>query len=833
MIAPISGAIPSGEGLVAGLRKTVADVAIIVPSIVQDLGQNFSLLEYCAQKLNAMLYCGGDLPQSIGDVVASKIKLVNQFGATELGLTPNLLSSEGRDSGDWKFVQFHPDLGLEMRHIADDTFELYAVRDKKLESIQPTFTIFPHAQEYATRDLFVRHPSPYKKNLWRWKARSDDIIVFLNGEKTNPISMEQHIVSSNSDVAAALVIGTQRFQAALLVELITDKKEFTPAERAKFVERLWPTVAEANVDAPSHARITKSHILFTKPQMPMARAGKGTVQRAATLAAYQDDIDAIYKDADQISYDIDSQTIALHNMADQAALPEYIKGTIQSVTGWPELSESENIFTLGMDSLHALVLVRALRRALEIPDLAPSTLYTNPSVTALSRAIVALREERRESQNTIHQVSLDRRHTLLKEYRGRIDRLSSPSTTLYGNSPNIVVLTGSTGALGSHVLNRLLVNHGVSHIFCLNRAVDGRNLQKKRNLYRRISGDLSTDRITFCTCDLSKPDLGLQVDIYNTLIASNLLVIHNAWPVNFNVSLDSFRPQLDGVVNLVALVSRSKQPSRLFFISSISSVMSSGLTTSSIPEKIVHMNSAVHPNGYAESKYISELLLLHACENMSVDCSVARVGQLTGAANNFGGWSPTEWFPSLILSSTHIGALPDSLGASFDKMDWIPIDLAADIIVELATLRPEVGHAEGIRAAEPSGCQPQVYNLVNPNTVQWHSMRLRVAETVQRLTSTKLRVVDPKTWIAKIRDDLEIAVSDRGGSKQEDVQGALQTNPAAKLLEFYQQIMLLADGALTEWEMKETLRQSKHLRELPGLQKAWMDRWVQELLQPS
>lgn len=92
MIAPISGALPSGEGLVEGLKKTLAEIAFIVPSIVQDLAQNPNLLDYCAKNLELLIYCGGDLPQAIGDVIASKTRLVNQFGASELGLTPNLLS---------------------------------------------------------------------------------------------------------------------------------------------------------------------------------------------------------------------------------------------------------------------------------------------------------------------------------------------------------------------------------------------------------------------------------------------------------------------------------------------------------------------------------------------------------------------------------------------------------------------------------------------------------------------------------------------------------------------------------------------------------------------
>ncbi|CAL8579337.1 hypothetical protein XPA_005087 [Xanthoria parietina] len=510
LIAPISGTIPSAEGLVAGLRKTPADVAIIVPSILQELGEHPDLLAYCSQNLKAILYCGGDLPQAIGDTVASKIRLVNQFGATELGLTPNLLSSHGRAAEDWKYVQFHPDLGLEMRPVAGDTFELYAIRNDVLENTQPTFTIFPDAQEYASRDLFVRHPAPSKKDMWKWKARADDLIVFLNGEKTNPISMEQHIISSNADVAAVLVMGAQKFQAALLVELAASKRGLPSIERAQQIEKLWPTIAEANRDAPSHARITKSHVLFTSPHKPMMRAGKGTVQRAGTLQAYHDEIQALYMDADRMSTESDAQASARLETADEASLLHYIKETITSVTGWAEVSDTGSIFAAGMDSLHAILLVRTLKKALGALDLAPSTVYTNASPTALTRAILTMRSEQLESKSSLMQNRLSKREELLQEYTRKIDKfpVSPTSSPISGTPSSIIVLTGSTGALGSYILHNLLADSTVKHIYCLNRAAESHCLQRKRNRHRQLPTDLFTDRLTFYTCDLSSSHLG-------------------------------------------------------------------------------------------------------------------------------------------------------------------------------------------------------------------------------------------------------------------------------------------------------------------------------------
>lgn len=159
MIAPISGTVLSGEGLIESLKQTPADVAFLVPSIVQDLAQNPDLLDYCSKHLRAIIYCGGDLPQIIGDVVASRIRLLNQFGASELGLTPAIISLTDRSPEDWKYTQFHPQLGLELRPVSDDVYELYAVRNPGKIDTQPTFTIFANTQEYASGDLFVRHPS--------------------------------------------------------------------------------------------------------------------------------------------------------------------------------------------------------------------------------------------------------------------------------------------------------------------------------------------------------------------------------------------------------------------------------------------------------------------------------------------------------------------------------------------------------------------------------------------------------------------------------------------------------------------------------------------------
>lgn len=76
-------------------------------------------------------------------------------------------------------------------------------------------------------------------------------------------------------------------------------------------------------------------------------------------------------------------------------------------------------------------------------------------------------------------------------------------------SKQTVILTGSIGALGSYILNILLANSTVAHVYCLNRSSDGLLFQTERNQARGLPAQLSSTRITFLAVELSQSHLGL------------------------------------------------------------------------------------------------------------------------------------------------------------------------------------------------------------------------------------------------------------------------------------------------------------------------------------
>ncbi|KAI1401823.1 hypothetical protein F4819DRAFT_310010 [Hypoxylon fuscum] len=385
-----------------------------------------------------ILYIGGDLPQTIGDRVAAKVRLRCQWGASEVGIPPQLIPPE-LGPMDWRYVRFHPCVGAVFDEVADGVFELVIRRDNSLAATQPCFSIRGQdtlEKEYRTKDLFERHPTV--PDAWCWRARADDIIVFLNGEKTNPISMEQHVVASNPELNGALLIGAQRFQAALLIEPVVAKQD--TAEQAALIERVWHGVQEANQAAPAHARVKKSLILVTSEDRPLIRAGKGTIQRSSSLAQYTSEIDRLYANA-ELDMDLDDNFSRVpHDPSEPQAVGIFIQDTIRLVTGWQELDDSTEFFEHGMDSLQALQLTRALRRGWHRPDFALSTIYRNSTASQLKTAILTQNQGSNDA---------DMMGPLLSTYRGLIHQIAKPNTIAPSKEAVVnVILTGPTGTIG-------------------------------------------------------------------------------------------------------------------------------------------------------------------------------------------------------------------------------------------------------------------------------------------------------------------------------------------------------------------------------------------------
>ncbi|KAI3323034.1 acetyl-CoA synthetase-like protein [Xylariaceae sp. AK1471] len=811
-IAPAAIGIVTAQGLLEALKQTPADVALLVPSVVAELAQNPELLDACAQYLELILYIGGDLPTAIGDIVAVKIPLRCQWGASEVGIPQQLMPPE-LGPLDWRYVRFHPGLGAVFDEITVGVYELVIRRNDVLADTQVSLTIRgqDELQEYRTKDLFAPHPTV--SDAWCWRARADDIIVFLNGEKTNPVSMEQRVVAKNHELSGALVVGSQRFQAALLIEPTAGSgpNALATADQAALIERVWPSIEEANRAAPAHARVEKSLILVTSPDRPFIRAGKGTIQRAASLAQYKGDIDKLYMNAEAAQDDTASETIY---SADTSTISSLIRDAIQDITGWASLDKSDSFFDRGLDSLQALQVTRTLRRALHRPDFALSTIYQNSTIEQLTAAILERNEEPDER---------DMMEPLLSTYKGLIQQIPAPKSLDPIKADSIdILLTGSTGGLGTQILRALLNRPGIGHIFCLNRGADGgRSVQSQRFTAAGVTNHGLDDRVTFLQANLAHPSLGLDDVTYETLRARVGLVLHNAWPVNFNLSLPAFRPHLAGVVNLCGFsAAAAPRAVRILFISSVGAVSGEALQGEAAPETVLESVEIPGPSGYSRSKFLSELLCDTAAKHLGIPVTVVRVGQVAGSSQQGGVWNRAEWLPSLVVSSLHLGCFPENLGPQFSEIDWIPSDLLAEAVVDLAAKPTEEKASPGTA----------VFNLRNPSTTTWDKLLPAIvkASSKGQDQARQSEIVSPSAWVDRLQQSV-VAVNE---GDESDVAAAAVANPAIKLLDFYQKSLWGSNSTTASRPMsvEHAVQASPTLRGMPAVGVEWMRKWVDEWL---
>ncbi|KAI2470038.1 hypothetical protein F4781DRAFT_421566 [Annulohypoxylon bovei var. microspora] len=711
----------------------------LVPTMLVDLANNPEYLQNLG-RLELIAYGGGPCPKAVSDLISTKTMLLASFGSTECSLFPAQLCN----SEDSAYISLSPVLGYEYRPFSGDLYEQVIVRNPALEKYQGIFGTFPELNEWPMKDLFLRHPT--NKNLWLYKGRADDIIVFSTGEKLNPLDMES-IVGANPAVSAVLVTGLGRFQSSLLVEAV--KPPASEAQKEELLKVLWPSIQAANKEIPSYGRIYRHMIVFTSTDKPMLRAGKGTVQRRLTVDMYTPELDALYN-ANELS-DIDANSLSLDT----------------------------DLFELGLDSLQVTGITRELNRYLSLhgkpQSLDTRTVYSNSSISALKTVISVLIEGRALLQNretdTQKMRKLYELHTANMPISGRKAQ-SKPS------DGHVFLLTGSTGSLGSYILDSLHKDPSIRRIYCLNRGPESLERQQKSQPVKDLQP--LPDKVQCLDADLSKSYFGLSIQEYKELLGQVTHIVHNAWQVDFNLSIDSFASHIGIVRRLVDFSSHSRFGAQLFFVSSVSAT---GGHAGTVAEQIFEGWNTPGETGYGKSKFVSERLLDAAAKDSEVPTIVCRVGQVAGPTSTSGMWLKREWLPSLIASSKYLGKLPSSIGR-METVDWIPVDILGKSIVELAINSPDTQKAGAT-----------VYHAVNPQRTSW-------ART------------SAYYWIDALR---------ASASQTED----LAQNPAVKILEFFESITSEGEDLIL-LNTRETLGVSQTLANLGPVHDGWMENWLRQ-----
>ncbi|PSR74016.1 hypothetical protein PHLCEN_2v10200 [Hermanssonia centrifuga] len=666
---PACTTIPTGSSTMSILSSCRATSLMTVPSILEEIYTEASSKSIDALRALRFVAVGGaPMKYSVAEPLANAgVPILNHWGVTEIGAIAPIHIPEAEY--DWRYLRLRDDINLRIEPVdSGDDAQYY-----RLIGRAPGSRV-----DFVVQDLLTVNPE--RPCEVRVVGRADELIVLATGEKVRPSLLEQQ-VSEDPLVKVALAFGDGRFQLGLIVEAagrarvnVSDPKSVTA-----YLDRIWPSVVQGNDMMDHHARVTREMIIVTtQAGQPLLRTPKGSIARNPNMELFKRDIDVIYRRADVT----DAKALPIGN---PSRLREVIRKAVQECLTIPRaIADEDDFFERGMDSLQAASLRRCLAAAVASTSKSSGNtsnclpldfVYTHPSITRLQKGLIAyLTSNKRQGtspSDRIHQL-----RSVAEEYVRKVaDLRPAPSTGDPRKDQSIgrkvVLLTGSTGSLGSAMLAELVMSADVSKVYALNRRGTRSLRSRQEEGLRRLGVRLGDDwqKIVLLEGDLASDRFGLDKETYLGLTDVSH-VIHNAWPMCFNRSLSSFRPHLEGSRNIIqlALDSRACTPVNVLFSSSISTVGRYPLTTGQggpVKETALDNPQAVDHFGYAEAKWVCEKMFEkagRAFPSKILPHSI-RIGQLVGS-DATGAWNSYEHIPMIVKSCQAIGCLPIIDGVS-------------------------------------------------------------------------------------------------------------------------------------------------------------------------
>ncbi|KAI2465615.1 hypothetical protein F4781DRAFT_408665 [Annulohypoxylon bovei var. microspora] len=788
----------SADLAVECLKNVDVEGILLAPMVLEEMSQSAHYIQ-ALSKLKMVIFGGSHLSRDSGNKLSSGgVKLVNAIAATEFSPFPMYVQS---DPDLWQYFVINSDIfGAEWRRmeVEDDVYRLVIVRKNEHPGYQTCFYTFPDNQEYDTGDIYKPHPT--LPDYWLYCGRLDNIVVFSSGEKINPTAIEEKL-ERHPLVKGALVLGFGRLQAGLLVEPLKHPKD--DQETQQFIDNVWPSVEEVNRETGSHGQISRSFVMFSNPQKPLPRGGKGSIQRANALKLYQEEIDELYEKGGEVA----DATVTPIDLGSVDALVESIRQLFQLRVGHKGkgLDPDTDFFSAGIDSLQVINACRLIRAGLQVAghdiDVPTRAIYSNPTLRQLSTYIYSTARDGTVSVSGDDKHATQAMETLRKRYTKDYPKArENRQDPVYQGQT--VILTGSTGNLGSYLLDLLTRDPAVERVICLNRADDGGKKRQAEAMEQRgLNETWNGSKCTFLHADTTQRDFGLGHETYSKLLKDVDRFIHNAWRVDFNIQFESFEPQLQGVRNIANFAAQASKRVAVTFISSVGTVGQwDSLKRGPVPEERLE-DMSLPSNGYGRSKMIGSLILEDIAKHGDFPVVIIRVGQIAGSEAGAGIWAKRELIPSVIASSLYLKALPSGL-ARMSRVDWTPVEKIASMVLEIS------GASERVPARDISG----YFHGVNPTASSWNQLALAVQDFYGKDRLPEL--ISLKDWVSRL--------------EKSRTQGSLDANPGIKLLDTFREMCAGAQEPVI-LDTRRILERSPSMRSAtaitPDLMKRWCSQW--------
>lgn len=334
---------------------------------------------------------------------------------------------------------------------------------------------------------------------------------------------------------------------------------------------------------------------------------------------------------------------------------ERVYHATREVLGIRELSMTDNVFTVGGNSLNAVELAVAL-------GVNPQLVYDFPFLTSLAKQL--------EKEEKINEERNPHINDLIRE------------TAAYPKTPhavNKILLTGATGFLGAHILKKLI--EAGKTVYCL-----VRDEQRLKVALQYYFDDFTDERIIPVRGNIEEEHLGLFPTTYKKLVTEIDTVFHTAANVHHAGDYRELaRTNVDGTKNVIAFCMESGA-----VLEHTSTVSVHGSATviqrtekAVFDENILDIGQHYTDNVYIHSKYRAEEEILTA-RTQGLKANIFRIGNLTWRVSDgkFQKNAADNGFLHRLHAILKLGIYHEN----FEKfpIDMTAVDECADAYVRLA-----------------------------------------------------------------------------------------------------------------------------------------------------
>jgi hypothetical protein len=461
----------------------------------------------------------------IKDLIEHGVNVKSTYGSTEIG-PPFRSLPMASNKNCYAFRNLYPDNPfLKMEQVGEGLYE--CVVYKGFELAANLWEEKPDDEPFRTNDLFAQDPPG--SGFYVLQGRRDDFLVHSNGENTNAGALQFEIQTGSKVIKSALALGHSQPCVSLLIEVHEEHDPRSPATE----ELIWKTVEKVNAEYPPYSQIMRPMIYILPRGSTLPVSPKGNVKRKQAEKLYASDIARLYGDITSSS---------TSGSSSQESLVDFLRNLFARLSGVPvtNIYDWTTIFDLGIDSQLALDIRSSLSRRLGKP-VSLNTIFENPSISKLLSVFEpttssSKSESTRKSSTQVINQMISKLEAEFKTWAPR------PSTSSHPHGDGeIVLLTGSTGSLGTSLLETLSSSRHVTKIYAMVRGPD--HVARVKGSLEKKGMDpsiLDGGKIEVLNFSMQDPLLGLDIDTYHRLATSVTTVVQNAWKMDFNMGVEEF-----------------------------------------------------------------------------------------------------------------------------------------------------------------------------------------------------------------------------------------------------------------------------------------------------